>query len=271
MNRRKFLKRGSLFIPAAIGFPYIVKAQTVVSGSVAMRGAAALQGSPVSGGGGGSSPVGWWKLNDGSGTSAVDSSGNGFTGTLSGADVLPTWGAGPNSEGAVVFDSANNNGYIDCGSSSTLKLTSTGTVMSWIKYSNAMGTFRQFISNENGGSNRDGFALQILSSTKASLDLASASANINIIGGTGLVDSTWYHVAATWDGSFIDLYVNGVSDATHVAQTLNASAGGNFTIGWDGSHTGTVCARGVFMDDVRAYSTALTSAEVLTIYNAGAQ
>ncbi len=52
MNRRKFLKRGSLFIPAAFGFPHIVKSQTFV-GSAAVRGAAALQAGSSGGGGGG--------------------------------------------------------------------------------------------------------------------------------------------------------------------------------------------------------------------------
>ncbi len=52
MNRRKFLKRGSLFVPAALCFPHIVKAQTFV-GSAAVRGAAALQSGSSGGGGGG--------------------------------------------------------------------------------------------------------------------------------------------------------------------------------------------------------------------------
>ncbi len=52
MNRRKFLKRGSLFIPAAFGFPHIVKAQTL-AGSAAFRGAAAIQAGSSGGGGGG--------------------------------------------------------------------------------------------------------------------------------------------------------------------------------------------------------------------------
>ncbi len=48
MNRRKFLKRGSVFVPAALAFPNIIKAQTF-SGSLAVRGAAAIQGAPSSG------------------------------------------------------------------------------------------------------------------------------------------------------------------------------------------------------------------------------
>ena len=44
-------------------------------------------GAPI----GGANPTGWWKFDDGTGTSAVDSSGNSNTGTLQGATDLPTW------------------------------------------------------------------------------------------------------------------------------------------------------------------------------------
>ena len=40
-----------------------------------------------------------------------------------------------------------------------------------------------------------------------------------ITGGTRLSHSTWYHACVTWDGSNINLYLNGVSDATQVAAT----------------------------------------------------
>ncbi len=60
MNRRKFLKSRSLFIPTALCFPHIVKAQTF-AGSVAVRGAAGLQGAPAGGGGGGG-PNTWYDI-----------------------------------------------------------------------------------------------------------------------------------------------------------------------------------------------------------------
>ena len=40
-----------------------------------------------------------------------------------------------------------------------------------------------------------------------------------ITGGTTLSHSTWYHACVTWDGDNINLYLNGVSDATQVAAT----------------------------------------------------
>jgi hypothetical protein len=40
-----------------------------------------------------------------------------------------------------------------------------------------------------------------------------------ITGGTTLTSDTWYHACVTWDGNNINLYLNGISDATQVAAT----------------------------------------------------
>ena len=48
--------------------------------------------------------VGWWKLDDGSGTSAMDSSGNGNTGTLNNS---PTWTTSGMNGGALTFNGTN--------------------------------------------------------------------------------------------------------------------------------------------------------------------
>ena len=48
--------------------------------------------------------VGWWKFDEGSGTSAYDSSGSGNTGTLGNS---PTWGGGKIGPYALSFNGAN--------------------------------------------------------------------------------------------------------------------------------------------------------------------
>src|ERR1019366_5109600 len=49
--------------------------------------------------------VGWWKLDDGSGTSAADSSGTGNTGTLTNG---PAWTTGGMNNGALSFNGTNS-------------------------------------------------------------------------------------------------------------------------------------------------------------------
>ena len=48
------------------------------------------------------SPAGWWKMDDGSGTTAIDSSGNGYDGTLMGDAVIQ--------DGVLVLD--GNGDYV---------------------------------------------------------------------------------------------------------------------------------------------------------------
>ena len=69
--------------------------------------------------------VGWWKFDEGAGTTAQDSSGYGNNGTLNGD---PQWAEG-RFRGALEFDGAGD--YVDCGSDPSLDLT-TWTITFWL-------------------------------------------------------------------------------------------------------------------------------------------
>ena len=69
--------------------------------------------------------VGWWRFDEGSGTTVTDASGNGNNGTLNGG---PQWVAG-NFGGALEFDGTDD--YVDCGSDPSLDLT-TWTITFWL-------------------------------------------------------------------------------------------------------------------------------------------
>ena len=83
--------------------------------------------------------VGHWMLDDGSGTTASDSSGNGNDGTITNNPDFddPTWIAGPNGGGAMefygdtsVYGSAN---HIDCGNDASLDITGPISIALWIR------------------------------------------------------------------------------------------------------------------------------------------
>lgn len=71
--------------------------------------------------------IGRWKMDEGSGSTAADSSGHGYTGTLT---LGPTWTTG-NINGAVNFDGAND--YIDMSDINTLDGVTALTVSAWVK------------------------------------------------------------------------------------------------------------------------------------------
>jgi hypothetical protein len=75
--------------------------------------------------------VGWWKLDETSGTSAADSSGNGNAGTLAGGDGNSAWVAAMVNNGRQ-FTSSNVD-YITVGNPSALQITGSMTVAAWVK------------------------------------------------------------------------------------------------------------------------------------------
>src|SRR5205814_7946135 len=72
--------------------------------------------------------VGWWKLDDGTGTTALDSSGYGDNGTLSNG---PAWTSGP-LVGSLSFDGLND--YVSCPIASIYDFDATNnfTIAMWI-------------------------------------------------------------------------------------------------------------------------------------------
>src|SRR5207244_8606602 len=88
-----------------------------------------------------------------------------------------------------------------------------------------------------------------------------------MVGPTGLGLNTWTHLAATFDGATVRLYVNG-AEAVSQAQTAPLTpTPGTLQIGAD-SYTGENFAGRI--DEVRIYNRALSAAEVQTGMNTGA-
>ncbi len=77
--------------------------------------------------------VGWWKFDDGSGATALDSSGKGNDGTLQGD---PQWVEGQFG-GALEFDGSGD--YVDCGNAASLDIYGADaqvTIALWVNTPN---------------------------------------------------------------------------------------------------------------------------------------
>jgi len=90
-----------------------------------------------------------------------------------------------------------------------------------------------------------------------------------LVSNTTLSTGEWHHVAATYDGSTIIIYIDGVDDASTqnsggiLTNTDYVSIGAGYDIGDGNRHfNGDI-------DDPRIYSRALTSTEVSNIYQTG--
>jgi concanavalin A-like lectin/glucanase superfamily protein/List-Bact-rpt repeat protein/fibronectin type III domain protein len=96
------------------------------------------------------------------------------------------------------------------------------------------------------------------------------SLNHPILGATPLAIGSWYHVAATYDGSSWRLYVNGTLDAELAVGRATASTS-NVAVALASALNSTAVAAGFFngvMDEVRVWSTARSANEIAQTINA---
>jgi hypothetical protein len=186
-----------------------------------------------------------WGFNEGTGTSLSDSSGNGRTGTITGA----TWTTGRYGQ-ALNFD---GNDLVDLGD---LDLPGSFTVMAWMQtrslYSGTCGSLVmkaldygfELCSGQLAGKVGTGS-----SSWTAAVVQPLTSADLNV----------WKHVGLTYDGTTLRFYVGGnlISSAAGAHATNNtALIFGRWTPAteyWNG-----------LIDEVRIYNRVLTQTEIQT-------
>lgn len=97
--------------------------------------------------------------------------------------------------------------YIEVPNSTTIVPTSAITIECWVNTSNlAYGT----LVRKSDGGQVSGYMLFLDNSGKPSFALIRSSSPINCYGQKAIQPNTWTHVAGTFDGSQLKVYVNGV-------------------------------------------------------------
>ena len=208
--------------------------------------------------------VGWWKLDETSGTSAADSSGSNLSGTLTNMDGASDWVAGKIGK-ALDFDGQND--YVTMGTSSVLN-PSYITVSAWFKYSasNSVSGGNVIVSHWTSGSNYP-YILYMDSGTMK-YAITNAAVSNAITTGSAVSSGNWHHAALVYDGSLVRGYLNGNLDGTPTAQTGAIQTLATSTI--IGSRdSGSFSFFNGVIDDVRIYNRALTAAEVQALYSLG--
>jgi hypothetical protein len=198
---------------------------------------------------GASGLVAAFSFDEGTGTTALDASGNALNGAISGA----TWSTGRNG-GALAFDGVDDR--VTVADHALLDVTRL-TVSAWIRPT-VRTPWMTVVMKETP----DNLAYALYANNDASRPAGEVlvSGVIRIATGTAAVSTTaWTHLAYTYDGANMRMYVNGVLVRT-VARTGNITVStGPLRIGgnevWGEFFTGLI-------DDVRVYNRALTLAEV---------
>ncbi len=216
----------------------------------------------------------WYKFDEGSGTTANDSSGNGNTGTLINS---PTWTTGK-IDGALSFVSASSQ-YVNCGTNLGLGgRTSNLTICLWYYQasSNDHGAFFK-LGNSTDVSGGDGVGVGI-SGQPATNGFETAGNRIaSLYEGVRWIDSGvntttgWHQFAIVIDSSGNPtIYSDGNSIYSDNLGSMLAIGSVGTSIAQVGGYTSSIPSNRFWtgkLDDVRIYNRALSPTEITTIYN----
>jgi hypothetical protein len=204
-----------------------------------------------------SSLVGWWKFDEGSGTNAVDSSGNGHDGVIKGN---VTWTQGQVGVGKALSFGGNYGDYVDLGTWNPSELTGQLTLSHWLYWSGSGFTWQGTLGKRDTW-NRNEMMWQIeLTTTSNPPGYISFTREDNYPPlGFIMPVNQWVHVAVTFDGTNTTFYRDGQATGT-----------APFAFGFDSTAAmviGAVEANGGnpwmgAIDDVRIYNRVLSAAEV---------
>jgi len=209
--------------------------------------------------------VGYWAFDDGSGSIAVDGSGNGNDGTLVNMEEAD-WVDGVVGK-CLDFEAPE---YINAGHDASLNLNTAGkiTISVWVLANDLAGgdTYPRILGKSTAGSGASGYALSVNTDGTIYFFLDGSTA----VSGATLNDDTWYHIVVTADGTNEKLYLNGdLVKTLSGGKTPGDGAAVDLYIGQD---SGVANRRwNGKIDEVRIYNCALTPSEVkaLFLYPAG--
>jgi len=236
-------------------------------------------------GAGAGSLVGYWKFDEGSGNIAHDSSGNGNDGTLVNN---PQWIDGISGNALILDGTAS---FVDVPSSSSLVIHGDQVAAEmWIKPAITLDSSTPLMFPLTKG-NEYTFSINYretdpnINDGKIRFDIGIATSDyLRDEGISTTTDhwmaNTWYHLAGTYDGNSIKIYVNGVlensravsgelwtQEPTYAEYPLSIGA---YT--WmEATPPGTIYGRLFFfngaIDEVKIYNYARTAEEILNDYN----
>jgi len=190
-----------------------------------------------------------WKLDEGSGTIASDTSGNGRDGTFNGE---PQWVAGHSSAGALHFDGVDDFVTHELGQTETFP---TFSVAFWVK-ADTLGQ-PNFASPFTGHyPNSAGFQVDVDGGNPGNYRINPNSGNQFAF---GPVTTDWVHLALTGEGTSMNLYYNGELAGSNTLVDTDVVFN-QFAIGVNRNRNWWFACT---IDDLRFYDHVLSEAEIL--------
>ena len=199
-------------------------------------------------------------------TFAKDYSDLGNNGAVTNAIFNST--GGYDGRGAFEFDGVDGKIEVDYSNDFNFSNISGFTVMAWVKPNDLVVNDADIVTQYHSPSNNRSWILQIRNGVPRFVGCSngSDSGSCKYATGTTLANNsgTWYHLAGTWNGSKLQVYLNGVADASTPPTLTSLHSGArSIRLGYDAAsedYNGT-------MDDVMIFNRSLSAEQISALYN----
>jgi hypothetical protein len=121
--------------------------------------------------------------------------------------------------------------------SASLQTTTRFTLEAFLRRDVGSAGWEGLFDTRSAAGNTIGYNFFLMPNGRLRLGVGTGSSVTNIFGTTSIPIGVWTHVAGTWDGAQLRLFVNGVEDATPVAFTGPISFSGSTKLNLGGSIT----------------------------------
>jgi hypothetical protein len=187
----------------------------------------------------------------------ADASGNARTGTIAGGVTLQQAGSLADGNTAARFDGAATTVVNTFSDAATVVPTTAWTLEAWFKQGGTSGGVLITRANSRPSLLMNGGAASLLV-------VDASSVQVSIFYGVSLLDGQWHHLAGTYDGTSLRLYVDGVLRAGPTACNAYGVLGSQvWRIG--GRSDGIIPCDGS-IDEAAIYAYALTDEQVAAHY-----
>ncbi len=200
--------------------------------------------------------VAYWHFDEGGGSVAHDIDGY-HHGSLGDCNAYESQMWSTENGGSLLFDGTNDS-MVVLDSDALDLVGNTLTISCWVKRASTDGGYLVKKSNP-----ANGYELRITDSGTLQFDLLFDGTAKTVTGGTTIPQDEWKHVAARYDGSDLNIFIDGTkeSESTMATESLVAT----HEALWIG-YFGSLRLHG-YLDDVSIYDRALSDAEITDLAN----
>jgi hypothetical protein len=209
--------------------------------------------------------VGWWKMDENTGTTVIDSSGGTNTVTFAAGSSAPEWST--LSKFGVGLSLNGTTDYATAADSNSLDVTTNFTISAWVESNDLSAGEEYIISKDGSGDTTNAYNFYLQAGGRVCYETNNQAASV-CSSSNSVAANAWYHVAVVFDDSAtnkVAFYVNGVKTGYFNSNTTQAPTAltTSLLIGRRGNSGSEFSG---LLDDIRLYNRSLSSSEMQILY-----